>query len=90
MRVEGMGENAWDRLDLCNLFFSLKTNLHPKHVEALTLNVLDAHVNDALDAKKGASSGHGDTVLARTRLGDETLLAKALCQKDLGCVGPET
>jgi len=68
-------------------FFRLKAHLHPEDVEALTLNVLNAHVNDALDAKKGTRSGHGDTVLPRTRLGDKALLSEALCQKDLGCVG---
>src|SRR5665213_3697312 len=50
--------------------------LHPEHVLRLPLDVLRAHVDDALHAEARGNGGRGDAVLARTRLRDHALLAK--------------
>ena len=57
--------------------------LHPLHVEALSFDVLGAHVDDAVDPKLRADRGGGHAVLPRARLGDDALLAHARGQHDL-------
>jgi hypothetical protein len=57
--------------------------LHPEHVQCLTLDVDGTHVHLALHAQQRCSSCRGDTVLTSTRLGDQPLLAHSLGEQRL-------
>jgi hypothetical protein len=51
--------------------------LHTKNIELLAAHVFRAHVDDAIESKKGADSSGSDTVLARTCFGHYALLVHA-------------
>ena len=57
--------------------------LHAEDVERLALDVLAAHVDDALEAEHGADRGRGNAVLAGAGLGDDARLAHALREQRL-------
>src|SRR5215211_2995275 len=57
--------------------------LHPHDVQPLAVGVFFAHVDDAFLAVEGSDGGRGDTVLARTGLGDDAFLAHTVGEQDL-------
>ena len=56
---------------------------HAEDVGLLPLDVVRAHVDDALEPELGADGGGGDAVLARPGLGDDAGLAHAPGEDDL-------
>ena len=56
---------------------------HPENVQGLALDVLLAHIDNALLVKHGAHGGSGYAMLPRARLGDDATLAHALRKKAL-------
>ena len=56
---------------------------HAEDVEALALDVLLPHEHMALHAEERRDRRRGDAVLPCTRLGDDALLAHALCEQHL-------
>ena len=59
----------------CNGMDLGSEQLHPKDVQLLPGAVLLAHVHFALQPKEGANGRRGDSVLARSRLGDDPLFS---------------
>src|SRR5918995_907544 len=57
--------------------------LHPHDVQPLAPGVFLAHVDDALLAVEGRDGGRGDTVLARTGLGDDAFLPHPVSEQYL-------
>src|SRR5690606_21312954 len=57
--------------------------LHAEDVGLLPLHVRRAHVDNAGKAEACGYGRRGNTVLACTRLGDDTLAAHALCEQNL-------
>lgn len=56
---------------------------HTEDIESLTTDILGTHVHDTLHAELGANGSRGDTVLASTSLGNDSLLAQTAGKQDL-------
>ena len=57
--------------------------LHPEHIGFLALDIFSAHIDDAFHTKARAHGSHSNTVLPRTCLGNNALLAHPARQQNL-------
>ena len=78
--VDGIFKRALPRIHAAHL---RSQQPHAENVQFLPAHVFRAHVNDALKSKQGTDRRCGDAVLPRARLGDDAVLAHALCQQGL-------
>ncbi len=71
--VDGIFERLCSRLDTDN---GCSHCLHPKNVQALTLNIDCTHVDDGLHSQPGTNSRNSNTMLTSTSFSDDLISKK--------------
>jgi hypothetical protein len=56
---------------------------HTEDIQSLAADIFSTHVDNTFHAKASAYGGSGNTMLACTRLGNDSLLADPSCEENL-------